>query len=480
LNNDGIKDILLSDVHCTGLTAFTNKGTAANAVFNSFTPNFPASNPVNITSFPASFLEDVDNDGLKDLIVSPNQFFNDGYKVDFTNSVWFYKNIGTNGTPNFIFQKKNFLQEQAIDLGESTKPAFADYDADGDLDLFVSNGGQAIGNQPFRAKIFLFENTGSQANPAFRLANSDYANISSLNLRFLKISFADLNNDAVMDLAFTATNAADGRVSLRYIRNTAAKNERFSFNTTNLATISLPALTPFDEPLFLDIDGDKDQDLLMARYQGGLQYFENTGNLTFVLKNSKVGGIDDDFSKRSLSIAVADFNKNNKPDLITGNRSGSLTVYFDFISNLNGSLLPASNEMIFNDLLGKNINYRFGGETSPAVYGDDIVVGLSGGGLQFLKNKNVVTAIETNESFSQAIDLQVFPNPSQGKITVKVEKTGQISILNLLGVQVIDSKKIIPQNACEISLGNLANGIYLITFVSEEGRKITKKVVLNR
>lgn len=480
LNNDGIKDFLLSDVNCTGVTAFFNKGTANNAVFNSFTPNFPTSNPVNMTSFPASFIEDVDNDGLKDLLVSPNQYFNDGYKIDFTNSIWFYKNTGTNGTPNFVFQKKNFLQDQTIDLGESVKPAFADYDGDGDLDLFVSNGGQAIDNQAFKAKIFLFENIGSQENPIFRLVNSDYANFSSLNLRFLKISFADLNADGATDLAFIATNIANGQTNLQYIRNTAAKNERFSFNTTNLASISLPTLTPFDEPLFWDIDGDKDQDLLVARYQGGLQYFENTSNLTFTLKNSKVGGIDDDFGKRSLSIALADFNGNGKPDLVAGNRSGSLSIYSDFIEKINGTLTPASNEFVFNDLLGKNVKYNFGAETSPAVYGNDIVVGLTGGGLQFLKNKNVITAVETDNLFLQAIDLQVFPNPSQENITVKAEKSGQVSLLNLLGVQVIDSKKIIPKSAYEISLGNLANGIYLLVFTSEEGRKITKKVILHR
>lgn len=480
LNNDGVKDFLLSDVNCTGLTAFINKGSATNAVFDSFTPNFPPSNPVNMTSFPASFIEDVDNDGLKDLIVSPNQFFNDGNKIDFTNSIWLYKNTGTNGTPNFIFQKKNFLQDQTIDLGESAKPTFADYDADGDLDLFVSNGGQAIDKQAFKAKIFLFENVGSQANPSFRLVSSDYAGFSTLNLRYLKVTFADLNNDGITDLAFAATNITDGRSSVRYIRNTATKNDRFNFNLSNLASISLPNITSFDEPLFLDIDGDQDQDLLIARYQGGLQYFENTGNLTFILRNEKVGGIADDFGKRALSIALADFNKNNKPDLVTGNNSGSLTVYLDFADKLNGSLVPTNTELIFNELLNKNIAHDFGGETFPAVYDDNIVVGLTGGGLQFLKNKNIITAVDKVETFSQTIDLQVFPNPSQGKIIIKAGKVGKISISNVLGVEVIAHQKIIPQNEYEISLRNLVNGIYLVNFVSEEGQKIVRKVILNR
>ncbi len=482
LNGDNIKDFLLSDVNCPGVVAFTNRGTPANAVFNSFTPSFPASNPVNINSFPASYVEDVDNDGIKDLLVSPNQFFNDGNRIDFTNSLWFYKNTGTNGTPNFIFQKRNFLQDQMIELGEYTKPAFADYDADGDLDLFVSNGGQTINNQPFISKISLFENTGSQANPSFRLVNSDYANFSQLNLRLLKINFADLNGDGATDLAFAATANTDGRASLRYAINTATRNERFNLNINNLMTIPLPNnFLPFDEPLFWDLDGDRDQDLLIGRFQGGLQYFENTGNLNFSLRNNQLGGILDDFNKRALSIAITDFNKNSKPDLVTGDRSGRLNIYLDITDRLSGNFVAVSNEFVFNDLQNKNTVYNFGAEVSPAVYGDDIAAGLTGGGLLFLKNKNAITGIEREKQESQAIDFQVFPNPTlDKKVVVKSRSRGEVRILNLLGVQVIDSQKIMPETAHEISLQFLPHGVYLVKFLGEKGEKIIKKLILNK
>ncbi len=474
LNGDNVKDFLLSDVNCTGVSAFINKGTPTNPIFDSFIANFPPDMPVNMVSFPATFYEDVDGDEIKDLLVSPNQFFNDGNRIDFTNSIWLYKNTGTNNRPNFIFQKNNFLQDQTIDLGEFARPIFADYDADGDLDLFVSNGGQTISRSPFRAKIFLFENVGSQEKPSFRLVNNDYANFSQLDLRFLKITFADLNADGALDLAFTAVNNGNSQISLRYVLNTAPNNQRFNFNINNILSINLPNLIPFDEPLFLDIDGDRDQDLLLARFQGGLFLFENTGNLTFSLRNQSVGGITDDFNKRALSIAIADFNKNNKADLITGDRSGRLNIYTDFTDRIN-SALTASTDFIFNQLQDRNVGYNFGREVFPATYGDDIVVGLTGGGLQFLKNKGVVNAIRESEIFD--FQFNVFPNPSYDNISIQCNKAGKIAIFNLLGIQITDYQDILPQSQLEISLQHFSKGIYVITFIGERGENITRKLV---
>jgi hypothetical protein len=478
LNGDNLKDFLLSDVNCTGLTAFVNRGTATSASFNGFMPNFPPSNPVNITSFPAAYVEDIDNDGLRDLIVSPNQFFNDGFRIDFTNSIWFYKNTGTNSTPNFIFQKRNFLQEQTIDLGEVTKPAFADFDADGDLDLFVSNSGQALDGQPFRAKIFLFENIGSQSNPSFRLSNSDYANFSQLNMRFLRISFADINSDGATDLTFSATNIADGRSSVRYLLNTATRGERFSFNTNTLQNISLPSITPFDEPLFADLDNDRDPDLLLARFQGKLQYFENTGNLAFTLRNDSLGNISNNFLKRSLSIALTDFNKNSKPDLVTGDQSGQLQIYLDITDRLmSGALPPLSNTLIYNNLLQRNTNYSFGKDISPAVYGEDIVLGLNGGGLQFLKNKSVITAIENQEFIRQVPNFQLYPNPSTYILTIQAQQEGQIRISNLLGIPMLDYQKLKNNSPIEINVSTWAKGVYIVEFLSKTGIKQVRKFV---
>ena len=83
--------------------------------------------------FPASYIEDVDNDGLNDLIVSPNTT----ELAENYNQIWFYKNSGTNRSPIFNFQRKNLFQDQYIDLGDKAIPEFFDYNSDGLMDIIV-------------------------------------------------------------------------------------------------------------------------------------------------------------------------------------------------------------------------------------------------------------------------------------------------------------------------------------------------------
>ena len=45
-------------------------------------------------------------------------------------------------------------------MGEDAVPALADYDADGDLDLFIGSRGE-IHEDGFYAKLYLYENTGN-------------------------------------------------------------------------------------------------------------------------------------------------------------------------------------------------------------------------------------------------------------------------------------------------------------------------------
>ena len=54
--------------------------------------------------FPGAFYEDVDNDNIKDLVVSPNS---DNESENY-NSVWYYKNYGTNTLPLFGHIQNDF------------------------------------------------------------------------------------------------------------------------------------------------------------------------------------------------------------------------------------------------------------------------------------------------------------------------------------------------------------------------------------
>ena len=78
---------------------------------------------------------DVDFDGIKDLIVSPNAKNISNNE----NSIMFYKNTGSNNISNFVYNTNSFLQDGMIDHGSGSIPVFCDINGDGLQDMFVSN-----------------------------------------------------------------------------------------------------------------------------------------------------------------------------------------------------------------------------------------------------------------------------------------------------------------------------------------------------
>ncbi len=135
-DDDGDKEILLGDISFNSLVFGINEGDTDTAWVRSQDCNFPSyDRSVDITTFPSSFLVDLDNDGLKDLVAAPNT---DNIGVSFK-SIWWYKNIDSNETPRFSYQADNLLISETIQLGLGANPVFVDYNADGLLDIIAGN-----------------------------------------------------------------------------------------------------------------------------------------------------------------------------------------------------------------------------------------------------------------------------------------------------------------------------------------------------
>ena len=115
IDNSGVKDLVIGDVAFTNLNLLINSGSTvnANSPMVSVDPSFPSNSiPANIQLFPAAFFVDVDLDDIKDLIVAPNA----KNISENETSVVKYKNTGTNENSNFVFETKSFLQEDMIKL----------------------------------------------------------------------------------------------------------------------------------------------------------------------------------------------------------------------------------------------------------------------------------------------------------------------------------------------------------------------------
>ncbi|NVO04167.1 MAG: VCBS repeat-containing protein, partial [Bacteroidetes bacterium] len=209
-DGDNDKDLLVGDVDFPQMKALTNGGTSTNALITSQDTLFPSYNTsIDVIAFPVASFLDIDNDNKNDLVVSP---FDEKYSLydvsENKKSMLFYKNIGTQTSPVFSFQKNNLFQDEMIDLGAGAYPVLFDYDNDGLKDLFVSNVGYWDSSyysnyslySKFVSKIALFKNVGTASNPTFQLITSDFANLSTLKLNSIYPTFGDLDGDLDIDM----------------------------------------------------------------------------------------------------------------------------------------------------------------------------------------------------------------------------------------------------------------------------------------
>ena len=127
-------------------------------------------------------------------------------------------------------------------------------------------------------------------------------------------------------------------------------------------------------------------------------------------------------------------------------------------------------------------------------YGDGIFGAYGFGSYTILSNGVAISGVEGGEfgstdarSFGVANPLNtsefnrnsisIFPNPSNGIITINTENTLNLTISDITG-KVVFSKNNVTNNET-INLSNLQTGVYLAKMVTETGVEETKKIILN-
>lgn len=463
LNNDGLHDLLFSEQNCNSLYLLPNEGTPATAQMNTFSV-YPATSPTTLL-FPAAYYEDVDFDGVKDLTVATNISARVTTDMDMSNSVWFYKNTGSNLLPQFSFQKTNFLQDQMIDVGSYSSPAFADFDRDGDLDLFISywSAPDSV------ASIYQYENTGNFYSPSFQLVTNDYLQFLNRGFYNLKIQFVDTNGDGKTDLAFTATDKKTSVTQLYTLTNTSSGVFDFSGQSPQPTGFIINQL---ENVLLYDVTNDGLPDILWGKNDGSLQHYRNTGSFVFVPNNTAYLGLKTSTSRYCVSPAVADLKHDGKADLLVGNQ-GSIVVFNDFQS-ANPSL---DSLKVTNTIKGSAVNSRLSSylsvttadlfnSTTPMVF-----VGTITGGVLALKPDE--TQSDPNEN-----TISFWPNPSgqNEKINVRTSQNSVIQFFSILGQKINDP---IPVNAdtTQVIEQALSAGLYFAK-VSWNGKSKTVKLVV--
>lgn len=100
----------------------------------------------------------------------------------------------------------------------------------------------------------------------------------------------------------------------------------------------------------------------------------------------------------------------------------------------------------------------------------EIIVSVPRGSVQLIEDSNV--NVETI--------FQVVPNPTNGPFHIKwntTEEIQEIELYNLAGVQLKDYTLTKSLSNIEINISAVPAGIYILRFVTKNGKVITKKII---
>ncbi len=437
---------------------------------------------------------DYDNDGLVDVYITNSG--GDDLR-DFL-----YRNTGNNG-----FEKIN-----ATVLNENTASRsanWADYDNDGDLDLFVTRESQHINN--------LFRNNG---NGGFVKVSNDPA--TSEVLSSITASWGDVNNDGLLDL-FVGNSGNFAPENNRLFIN----NGNGGFTTAAQGAINTDGGCSFGSA-FADYDNDGDLDLFVAN-----GFCSGTIN-NFLYQNDGTGVFTRDLTSLpsyltpcSFGAAWGDLNDDGFQDLVIANckrnSAAAQPNHSVFINGDNGNnwlkikligvnsnqaaigaqirVKAAINGQSVTQLREISAQSGYCGQNSlTAHFGfgaatqiDSIEIRWPSGLQQLLGNTAVnqtITVVEgqasgLNNPVNSALKIQVAPNPigdtlNWTLVNDKPIRQGRFELVDIQG-KVVRSKGAMQvdagSHAFQFSTAHLPNGVYALRLISDIGVSGAVKVI---
>jgi hypothetical protein len=383
LDGDGDLDALVGEMYGT-FRFFENSGSAAAPAFVERTG---AANPLDgqdVGQASAPALGDLDRDGDLDLVAG-----------DESGSFSYFENTGSAASPEFAARTGAANPLDGLDAGIRSKPAIADLEGDGDLDLVA---GDSTGS------FDTFENTGSATIPSFTQRTGTADPLNGLNSGGESAApwLGDLDGDGDPDLV---VGRLDGQY--RYLLN-LSRDFAFRPDAANLAAQDVGN---YSSPAFGDLDGDGDLDLVAGEYDGVFNYFENTGSAASAVFAPRTGASNPlsgpDIGTLSAP-ALGDLDGDGDLDLVAGKLDGA----FAYFENTGTAIAPSfvARTGAANPLDGSDVGAR----SRPAlgdVDGDgdrDLVVGKADGAFDYFEN----TGTALSAAFVQRIGAS---NPLNGR-----------------------------------------------------------------
>lgn len=342
VNSNAVSDLLASpnafataeDVN--SLWLFDNTGSESNPVFQFIQDDFLQHEMIELGTGAYPVLEDVNGDGLKDLLITNRKYFDPiTPSNNHTSRIFCYLNNGTTTVPSFNYLSNNWLP-LATDTLDSKYLAFGDDDGDGDRDLLigVQNG-----------YLIRYENAASTANG---YAFSDNGELLKDNNgvtidvgQFATPQWVDLNEDGLLDLAVGEKN---GNVNY-YANNGSSTAASYVFQEDTLGGMvasNILGIFGYSVPHFFKNEVNE-WEVLLGTETGQVNHFSNvSGNLLgdFTLDTTDFEGINEG---ERCAVWFEDITSDGKRDLFIGQIGGGLGFY-------SSDTLIAVNETIFDDI----------------------------------------------------------------------------------------------------------------------------------
>lgn len=469
LDQNGLKDLVIGDVTANNLVAIllTESSTGQDSAFVAH-PDFPAtfSNtlPAEMTTFLAAYYVDVNNDGIKDMLVSPNSFTD----AEDRSSLMLYINEGENDLPQFVKIQDNFLQDGMIDLGNSAYPVVYDIDQDGKKDLLIANRKYFELSNNYTSIIEYYRNTGTSDSPSFELIDDNWLNIPSMQLQSIYPAFGDLNGDGADDLLLGDQDGA-----IHFLQNMSSPGAPVDYSTFSVLLENSDSevidVGQNATPQLFDVNNDGLLDLLVGELNGNVNYYQNIGTpgiAGFLFVEDSIGDVaaTNLLGIQGRSVPHMIRNANNLMELFIGSETGQINHYNNIEGNLSGQF-----NLVTNDF--GNINE---GEKSAVFFSDmnndglqDFFVGNIGGGVGYYRH----LPVHVDEEAS-VYDLHVYPNPAGDLIYISTravfDRSVPINVYDTGGKCVYTAA--ISASRTAINVGNLDKGLYIIRVGNAVGR----------
>lgn len=476
-NNDGKKDMLIGDVTCTNMYLVVNSTNNQTPIMNQTIEQYPPNHPIVIDVFPAAFMADINNDGLKDLIATTNT----SNASQNTNHVQLYTNNGSTSINRFDFSTDNFLLGDMIDVSEGSSPAFVDYNNDGLMDIVIANTGYWENSSTIKTGLALYKNIGTSLLAKYELVSRDWLGLSSLNIANMCPAFGDMDNDGDMDMV---SGANDG--TIHFFRNTANTGSNMSLQYVSNYFGSLD-LGNFSTPFIYDFNKDGKNEIIVGERFDNVNLIENTGTIAspnFVIATDSLYKINlkmfGTYPSGRAHLQVQQLRPNEEAKVILSNGNGKIYVMGEATTNYTQKMSIVSDSL---NLDAGQFSFANGGFpfSMADLNGDakpELVVGTPQGGLFLYRNTSVSVGVNNSKFLENSILL--YPNPANTFINIKSTTNELIHTVKLMDVNGRTLKEIDSTNdILKIELEGISAGIYFIK-IQTENSSITKKIIINR